>query len=322
MSSDPTAPNVDVRQVPPATLTTTRNIRSDLDLDAAFRASIRELGVLSPIVAETGPDGGLMIRSGHRRAAAAALEGVATVPVLVLPADSSDQARLTAQIAENTARRDLTTADLTAGHEQLARFGVPIEAAAAATGMTTHDIIAARAVATAPRSRAAATERQLSLTQAATLAEFEGEPELLGQLLTTLDDEPDSFEHHAQSLRDERARDAAIAAAAHDFTTKGYTVLDRFPDRSVAKPLYALRGDDNKHLSESSHAQCPGRAVTIRAGWTTDDDGNPETVTQPFCTQPSLHNELNPPGVSGDSTPWEGWSHVSKYVQEVSAGAA
>lgn len=188
--------------------------------------------------------------------------------------------------------------------------------------MTTHDIIAARAVATAPRSRAAATERQLSLTQAATLAEFEGEPELLGQLLTTLDDEPDSFEHHAQSLRDERARDAAIAAAAHDFTTKGYTVLDRFPDRSVAKPLYALRGDDNKHLSESSHAQCPGRAVTIRAGWTTDDDGNPETVTQPFCTQPSLHNELNPPGVSGDSTPWEGWSHVSKYVQEVSAGAA
>ena len=81
-----TTQHVDVRQVPPATLTTTRNIRSDLDLDDAFRASIRELGVLSPIVAETGPDGGLMIRSGHRRAAAAALEGVATVPVLVLPA--------------------------------------------------------------------------------------------------------------------------------------------------------------------------------------------------------------------------------------------
>ncbi len=38
---------------------------------------------------------------------------------------------------------------------------------------------------------------------------------------------------------------------------------------------------------------------------------------------PSLGiDAMNRPGVSGDSVPWEGWSHVSKYVQEVSAGAA
>src|SRR5271163_3155853 len=31
---------------------------------------------------------------------------------------------------------------------------------------------------------------------------------------------------------------------------------------------------------------------------------------------------VNRPGESGDSISWEGWSHVSEFVEEVSAGAA
>ena len=31
---------------------------------------------------------------------------------------------------------------------------------------------------------------------------------------------------------------------------------------------------------------------------------------------------MNRPGMSGDSTSWEGWSHVRWFVEEVSAGAA
>jgi len=31
---------------------------------------------------------------------------------------------------------------------------------------------------------------------------------------------------------------------------------------------------------------------------------------------------LNRPGMSGDSVAWEGWGHVSEFVEEVSAGAA
>jgi hypothetical protein len=31
---------------------------------------------------------------------------------------------------------------------------------------------------------------------------------------------------------------------------------------------------------------------------------------------------LNRPGESGDSTSWEGWSHVRWFVEEVPAGAA
>jgi hypothetical protein len=32
--------------------------------------------------------------------------------------------------------------------------------------------------------------------------------------------------------------------------------------------------------------------------------------------------EVNRPGMSGDSTCWEGWSHVRWFVEEVSAGVA
>lgn len=33
--------------------------------------------------------------------------------------------------------------------------------------------------------------------------------------------------------------------------------------------------------------------------------------------RPGVTKDVNPPGESGDSVPWEGWSHVREYVEEV-----
>ncbi|CLS01190.1 MmpS family membrane protein [Mycobacterium tuberculosis] len=33
-------------------------------------------------------------------------------------------------------------------------------------------------------------------------------------------------------------------------------------------------------------------------------------------------NELNRPGMSGDSSSWKGWGHVRWFIEEVPAGAA
>lgn len=285
----------------PTRLTSNRNIRADLDLDDAFRASIRDLGVLSPIVAEPHDDGTLLIRSGHRRAAAAAAEGLTRVPVLVLPADASDQVRLAAQIAENTARRDLTTADLVNGHEQLATFGMPITAAAAATGMTVEEVDAARRVTAAPQARALAEERQLSLAQAAGLAEFDDDPRL-DQLLGVLDHSPEHFDHELEAARDERRRDHAVTATARDYIERGYLILDGYPDRSVAYPLMLLAGGDDT-VTPDNHGQCPGRAVTVRAGWRDDEDGNPAISVQEYCTEPSRHNDTITGGGGPSRTP-------------------
>jgi hypothetical protein len=38
--------------------------------------------------------------------------------------------------------------------------------------------------------------------------------------------------------------------------------------------------------------------------------------------QTLIEVDMNHPGMSGDSTSWEGWSHVRWFVEEVSAGAA
>jgi integrase len=48
---------------------------------------------------------------------------------------------------------------------------------------------------------------------------------------------------------------------------------------------------------------------------------HPETVTKHF-RRPALAAGLNHPGVSGDSTSWEGWSHGRKHKQEVPARAS
>jgi hypothetical protein len=41
-----------------------------------------------------------------------------------------------------------------------------------------------------------------------------------------------------------------------------------------------------------------------------------------FTTYPGHIGRMNRPGESGDSSPWEGWSHVRFYVEEVPGRAA
>lgn len=50
-------------------------------LDAGFIDSIRENGVLTPILTWRGEDGGVHVRAGQRRTVAAREAGAATVPV-------------------------------------------------------------------------------------------------------------------------------------------------------------------------------------------------------------------------------------------------
>jgi len=62
----------------------------------------------------------------------------------------------------------------------------------------------------------------------------------------------------------------------------------------------------------------PPRFATVRT-----EDGLPRDNRQtPSGTgvipQPALASRVNRPRVSGDSKPWEGWSHAWEHVEEVS----
>jgi ParB family transcriptional regulator, chromosome partitioning protein len=142
-----------------------------------------------PIVAIDTPDG-VRVRFGHRRTLAAVEAGLDTVPVIVVQPDADDPDsdaaeidRLVTQHVENTHRAGLTTAEEVGVAGQLAAFGLSVNQIARRT--RTRKAKVEKAVAVAESELAAkATERyDLTLEQAATLADFDDNPEVVKTLV-------------------------------------------------------------------------------------------------------------------------------------------
>lgn len=83
------------------------NMRIDMGDLTELADSIRERGVLQPLLVEDGADGYLLV-AGHRRLAAARRAGLRRIPCTVRPAYSDDGARLSDMLAENLHRRNLS----------------------------------------------------------------------------------------------------------------------------------------------------------------------------------------------------------------------
>jgi ParB/RepB/Spo0J family partition protein len=95
-----------------------RNIRTNLGNLDELAQSIREEGVLVPLMAERRDSGALRLLHGHRRWAAADMVGLRRVPTMIVPCHTDDQAILL-MLAENTARAEVTASDLQAAIETL-----------------------------------------------------------------------------------------------------------------------------------------------------------------------------------------------------------
>jgi ParB family transcriptional regulator, chromosome partitioning protein len=95
-----------------------RNVIQPADLEE-LTASIREHGVLQPLIVTTGEQPGQFILiAGERRLQAARLAGLASVPVIVRQA--TDQQRLELAIIENVQRADLSGLEEAEAYRQLA----------------------------------------------------------------------------------------------------------------------------------------------------------------------------------------------------------
>ena len=84
---------------------------------ASLAASIRELGVLQPILVRPGEDGSYELIAGERRWRAARRAGLATIPAIVKAAD--DNGALEEALVENLHRIDLNALDEAAAYQQL-----------------------------------------------------------------------------------------------------------------------------------------------------------------------------------------------------------
>ena len=108
-----------------------RRVESDL---SPLVASIKELGVLQPIVTRPGPDGAPMIVCGERRWRAAKLAGLVEIPAE--SREMTDSEARVAQLAENIQRAGMSMADeWQAVNELQAEHGYTLQQAGAALGL-------------------------------------------------------------------------------------------------------------------------------------------------------------------------------------------
>ena len=80
-------------------------------------ASIRELGLLQPLLVRTGPAGGYELIAGERRFRAAQLAGLQEVPILEVETD--DRGSLERALVENIHREDLNPIEEASAYRQL-----------------------------------------------------------------------------------------------------------------------------------------------------------------------------------------------------------
>ena len=275
-----------LRQIDPSTLLVDVNVRSDAALDKDFLASVRELGVLVPVVAVQSAEG-IRVRYGHRRTLAAVETGQARIPVYVTGDDDADDAqRIVGQWAENEHRSGLSTADKSAAIEQLSLLGLSAAAIAKRTRSKRAEVDHALTVASSELAKGAVARWEfLTLDQAAAVADFEANPEVVKGLVAAAKQGEGQFEHAAQRARDERARDQARQVVVEQLTAQGVRVIERpgYDERSV-RGVGELVDEHGTRLTLQAHAACPGHAAYIEDRYR-GDEPTPVYVCTDWRTQ-------------------------------------
>jgi ParB family chromosome partitioning protein len=219
MNATPTLEMLD-----PATLSVDINVRKDAALTADFIASIKEHGVMEPVIAHRKDDGTVHVLMGQRRTRAAVEAGRTSIPVMII--ESPEEAeRIVTQVVENIQRAELTEADEADAYHQLSLIGVSAATIAKKTGRTKTTVESALK-AKSTDTGAAALDKGYTIEAALILAEFAADEDAVEELESVIRDEPDMLAHVAQQLRDRRDRAAALAALTAELEAAGTTVVE------------------------------------------------------------------------------------------------
>ncbi|MDP9890010.1 ParB family chromosome partitioning protein [Arthrobacter oryzae] len=258
----------------PATLTVDVNVRKDAALTPSFVASIKEHGVMEPVIAHRKDDGTVHVLMGQRRTRAAVEAVRPLIPVMVI--DSPEEAeRIVTQVVENIQRAELTEADEADAYHQLSLIGVSAAQIAKKTGRTKTTVEGALK-AKASVAGTAALGKGWSIEEALIMAEFEGDAERTLELESVIMDEPDQLHHVAQQLRDDRERAAALAAFTAELEATGIRVVEApgYSDEDVARVSSLNRADGGRATEDDGNAvyiatEGTGEHITVPVivGW-------------------------------------------------------
>ena len=239
----------------PQTLELEDNVRDFVHLDKEFIDSLRELGVIVPILAVRDAAGRICVREGQCRTLGAREVGLEKVPVYVMPTGTSDDdaatvERIVQQMVANDRRAALTNSQRARGIQQMLDTGMSATKVAKKLSMRRDEVAAAGAVSKSTAALEAVDGGQLDFTQAQALAEFEGDANAVQRLMGAARFGGSNFAHTLSSLRLEREVAALFDAAERDFAERGYTVLadrPRWTDTSAIAEDY-LRTSEGEDL--------------------------------------------------------------------------
>jgi ParB family transcriptional regulator, chromosome partitioning protein len=251
----------------PAALVIDLNIRDDIRLDDGLVDSIRERGVLEPVVGYRTGAGAIRVRFGHRRTLAAITAGLAAIPVVVHDTDPGDAVeRILGQYDENTHREGLSANEKAGVATQLLDLGLTTADVVARTRLPEHAVAAARAI---RESKAAATvaaaRPELTLDQVAAVAELGDDKAAVKKLVDAAEDGTGRFRHTLEQLRADKAEQAARDDLTARLKAEGATIAESYPGWS--SQLDQLQNDKGKKITPRGHKACPGHAAHIQRLW-------------------------------------------------------
>ena len=242
----------ELQQVDPRNLQLENNVRAEASLTKDFVASIKELGVLMPVIAVRNPDGVLMVRAGQRRTAAAREAGLTSIPVYITDEGTDDASRLVTQIVENDQRLGLQADDRAMGIQALIDTGMSVTKIAKRLSIPATQVKKSSAVASSKAALEALQKESLTLDQAAEIAEFEGDQDAVDSLIAAA--KRNHFDHEVARQKVDREFRQELAKASQPYIERGVTVLE-------ARPMYG----DTEMVSEDFLADAEGNEVEREA---------------------------------------------------------
>lgn len=254
-----------------------RNVRTNLGDLTGLVASITAQGVLEPLIVVD--HGSPVIVAGHRRAAAAIEAGLELVPCIVRSDISTDEtaagtaAEVSAMLAENLHRENLTVVEEARGVQQLLDLGVKLSEVTKRTGLGQKRVKKALGVARLDdESLRLVDEYALDLEQAAAVSLFADDGEAIARLTTAAQNGPGQFAHALTRAKQDRKQAQAVAAKRAELAAAGRTVVDEIASWSGRKnrSLGALDDAEGRALDAESHAACPGSAVFVQVDYAGD----------------------------------------------------
>lgn len=244
------------------------NVRKNTKISKAFVASIKQYGVIVPVLAHPADDGRVTIEDGQRRILAAIDAERYEVPAYVVPENDTEALRIVRQLIANEHRAELDEAERLAAWKQLELDGMSATAIAKAVGEKPQRIKAGLAVAANEAATKEVARYEVTFDQALVIAEFQDDLKAVKHLRDTALRNPSQFDHAAQRLRDEREEAQAAADLIATYTERGYKQIDwpSYDDKNTL-PFDALTTKDGEAITEDNYLGGNGYRFAVRRTW-------------------------------------------------------